>query len=141
MSSYTNFTLEVKFRIFILVLCLHLQPLYNVNLWVSYLLNQEYIAEVLCINKEKPKLQCNGKCYLRKKLEVTADSENNSIPDRIGQFAVSIVFFQELTIQDDTFEIVPLAYIPAIAYLEKSYRTWFTLLKPPPKMGDRSHIV
>ncbi len=37
--------------------------------YMEYLLNQDYIAEFLCINKDKPKLQCNGKCHLAKQLE------------------------------------------------------------------------
>lgn len=37
--------------------------------YVEYLLNQDYISEFLCVNKDQPKLQCNGKCYLVKQLE------------------------------------------------------------------------
>lgn len=37
--------------------------------YVEYILNQDYIAEFLCINKEKPELQCHGKCHLVKQLE------------------------------------------------------------------------
>ena len=37
--------------------------------YVEYILNQDYIAEFLCINKDKPKLQCNGKCHLAKQIE------------------------------------------------------------------------
>ena len=35
---------------------------------IYYLANYEYVAEVLCVNKDKPKLNCNGKCYLKKQL-------------------------------------------------------------------------
>ena len=35
----------------------------------DYFINKSYIAKVLCINKEKPKLRCNGKCYLTKQLK------------------------------------------------------------------------
>ena len=42
--------------------------------------NQKAIAEKYCINKNKPKLHCNGKCYLAKKIKVLNESEtsNNS---------------------------------------------------------------
>ncbi|WP_372937678.1 hypothetical protein [Seonamhaeicola sp.] len=36
---------------------------------IEYLLNQDYIAEFLCVNKDKPELQCNGKCHLAKELK------------------------------------------------------------------------
>ncbi len=35
----------------------------------SYLLNKDYIKEVLCINKEKASMDCEGKCHLKKELE------------------------------------------------------------------------
>ncbi|GGD21719.1 hypothetical protein GCM10011368_24680 [Hyunsoonleella pacifica] len=37
--------------------------------YIEYVLNQDYIAEFLCVNKDKPKLQCNGKCHLAKQIE------------------------------------------------------------------------
>lgn len=37
--------------------------------YVEYVLNQNYIAEFLCINKDKPELICNGKCHLMKQIE------------------------------------------------------------------------
>lgn len=36
--------------------------------FLKYLLNFEYIAEVLCINKQKEVLQCNGSCQLTKEI-------------------------------------------------------------------------
>ncbi|WP_299754325.1 hypothetical protein [uncultured Pontibacter sp.] len=35
---------------------------------VHYQLDYTYISEVLCINRDKPQLQCQGKCQLRKNL-------------------------------------------------------------------------
>ncbi|RNA60736.1 hypothetical protein D1631_01700 [Chryseobacterium nematophagum] len=35
---------------------------------VEYGVNYKYIKEVLCVNKERPELHCNGKCYLKKEL-------------------------------------------------------------------------
>ena len=43
--------------------------------YVEYVINQDYIAEFLCINKDKPKLECNGKCQLVKELEKQQDNE------------------------------------------------------------------
>ena len=36
---------------------------------VNFLSNQEFIAKNLCENIDKPELECNGKCYLMKKLK------------------------------------------------------------------------
>lgn len=42
----------------------------------DYVVNYNYIKTVLCINKAKPQLMCNGKCYLRKELAKTNDTHN-----------------------------------------------------------------
>lgn len=39
---------------------------------ISYLkfkLNQDFIAQTLCINKSKPALNCNGHCYYAQKMQ------------------------------------------------------------------------
>lgn len=38
----------------------------------GYWVNKSYIADVLCINKDKPKMSCDGKCYLMTKLKETS---------------------------------------------------------------------
>ena len=38
---------------------------------IEYNLNYDYIAKVLCINKDEPELQCNGKCQLAKEIKKT----------------------------------------------------------------------
>ncbi len=43
--------------------------------YVEYMLNQDYISEFLCINKDKPKLQCHGKCHLIKEVEKQQENE------------------------------------------------------------------
>ena len=44
-------------------------------LYAGYELNKNYIAAVLCENKAKPEMHCNGKCYLAKKLKQAEKSE------------------------------------------------------------------
>ncbi len=35
----------------------------------NFYLQQDFIAKTLCVNKDKPKMHCNGKCYLKKQLK------------------------------------------------------------------------
>jgi len=62
-----------------------------------FLLNRGYIAKVLCINKEKPKLHCNGHCYLAKQLKEQdasdrqAPAEKKEKPD-LQPFCVPMPF-------------------------------------------------
>jgi hypothetical protein len=55
----------------VLIFVISAQCFYQLGMVTYFQLNQQFIADVLCINKEKPALQCHGKCYLKKKLEVT----------------------------------------------------------------------
>ncbi|MBO9150644.1 hypothetical protein ACFOTA_00370 [Chitinophaga sp. GCM10012297] len=50
----------------------------------EFMLNQDYIARVLCINKAKPKLACNGQCQLMKKMEQETKKEQsgNAVKDK-----------------------------------------------------------
>jgi hypothetical protein len=46
----------------------------KVGILIDFKINQDFIAEVFCINKDKPMLSCNGKCYLAEQLK-KADAE------------------------------------------------------------------
>jgi len=46
---------------------------------MEYAVNYDYISTVLCINKSKPELHCNGKCYLSKELAKTNDSDSSPL--------------------------------------------------------------
>lgn len=41
----------------------------QVVITVDYLVNQESITEKYCVNKDKPQLNCKGKCHLSKELK------------------------------------------------------------------------
>lgn len=45
--------------------------------YAAFKFNQEYISDVFCINKDKPEMKCDGKCYLKKTLD-TAKEEKQS---------------------------------------------------------------
>ncbi|MET1054235.1 MAG: hypothetical protein ABWY16_02920 [Pedobacter sp.] len=47
----------------------------GIFVFAGFEMNQSYIAKVLCINKNKPELHCNGKCYLMNKLKQAQDKE------------------------------------------------------------------
>ena len=61
-------TIAIAFSLLILLLAWKDLVIYGL-----FKVNQDYIAEVLCINRAKPELKCNGHCHLSKTLE-----ENNN---------------------------------------------------------------
>ena len=44
---------------------------------IEYYGNYDYIATELCENKDKPYLECNGKCYLEKQLKEVNHTDHN----------------------------------------------------------------
>lgn len=50
--------------------------------WIvfSFKANQEYIAKNLCVNRSKPKMKCNGKCHLVKKIKESKEEKPNQAP-------------------------------------------------------------
>ena len=64
---------------YVLLFSLVVRPLFIVGHIAYYELNIDYITEKFCENKDKPQLQCNGKCHLAKELSVvTAGVESDS---------------------------------------------------------------
>lgn len=75
---------------------------------LEYYANYDYISTVLCENKDKPYLECNGKCYLEKQLnKVNHDTHDHksTIPSinfddypvsPLGQFSYQIKEFSEI---------------------------------------------
>jgi hypothetical protein len=51
------------------------KPLWPV---VEYVVNYDYIVNVLCENKDKPEMHCNGKCHLTKELAKEAGAEDKN---------------------------------------------------------------
>jgi hypothetical protein len=74
---------------------------------LEYVVNYEYISKVLCINKDKPKMQCNGKCHLMKELAKASDAEKPLSSDKKGTTPIlDVLIFEEIK----SFEIVPVCF-------------------------------
>ncbi|MCC3160667.1 hypothetical protein LJ737_25740 [Hymenobacter sp. 15J16-1T3B] len=57
----------------------------------SWWLQRDYVARVLCINRDKPQLHCNGKCHLRKELKAADAREAKQQPGNHKQAFQDIV--------------------------------------------------
>lgn len=54
--------------------------------FVSFKWNQDYIATTHCENKQEPKLECDGKCYLKKQIKKQQESDDSPLVSKKGQF-------------------------------------------------------
>ena len=95
-----------------------LSSLGQTAIYVHYLLNKNYYETVLCVNKGRPELHCNGKCKLSRELREQSEKEQD---------------FPALVLKK--YETVP-CYPSTIAYSfvvlgeKKTYTTFYYLDKP-----------
>ncbi|MEY4012763.1 MAG: hypothetical protein RIT22_1887 [Bacteroidota bacterium] len=120
----------MKNIVFIVLISLFLKPILPV---VDYVVNYEYISKVLCENKDKPKLQCNGKCHLMKQLAKAAETENPKSSDKKQNTPIQeVLFFKEIK----SFSIVSFSFSTESkinsSYLELySYLNTNSVFHPP----------
>ena len=64
---------------------------------IDYVVNYDYISTVLCVNKAKPKLECNGKCHLVKELAKSSESESPISSDKkMASQQFEVLFLEEI---------------------------------------------
>lgn len=72
----------------------------------DYVINQDYIAEFLCVNTDKPELDCNGKCYLVQELEQQNKDKKENLPKiAMEDYPIGFVHFISFASPKDTLYI------------------------------------
>jgi hypothetical protein len=83
----------------LLLTSITLQLCNRVGIIAWFSLNQDKVVELFCINKDKPELDCKGKCYLAEKLEEAKQSEEGaSIPNSKHKQTTEELLFLEKTL-------------------------------------------
>lgn len=78
-------TIFLAFSIFI-------QTFSSVIIKADFYMNQSYIAKNLCVNRDKPMMHCNGKCYLAKKIKQQEKQDQQAPASRNERFDVILYF-------------------------------------------------
>lgn len=95
----------VKKVILILALIMLTKPLWPV---MDYFANYNYIVTELCENKDKPEMECNGKCYLAKQLaKEAADDDQNPLNNKTSKTEIPQIIISE-NISEFQFAPIPL---------------------------------
>ena len=79
-----------------LVLIIMLKTFSLISTVLLFKINRQFYAEVLCINKNRPELACNGKCVLMQKLQSQLQTEQKKESDKfhyILERALESIFF------------------------------------------------
>ena len=101
--------------------------------FVEYELNKEYISEFLCINRDKPRLQCDGKCHLAQELrevnEQTNTEQNSKLPSLdMKEYPVSVLDNNEDIFATEYIQTA-LVYVAPEIGKTKCYSS--SILRPP----------
>lgn len=94
----------------------------------EFRLNQDYITKNLCINRNKPKMHCNGKCQLMKKL--AAEEEQNTAGNNTKTVKITGGLFMEKA---------PVMALVALLPELPSYNQVFIMHKPTSAISSVFH--
>ena len=116
------------------MIVLILWPCWKMGLvWAWFKANQTFIAKEFCINKNRPELHCDGKCFLTTKMrDVHQQGHNNfvnGLEDLLGKNLVYV--FQGITLSMPRFEPAALHQEQYRYKLPLSYQPILALIKPP----------
>lgn len=104
----------------------------------DYFLRYDYYSSVLCVNKAKPELKCNGKCHLA--LQKQEDNEQNTpLPElRVFEFFAA----QYLEAQESAAKELEFSYTFNFPYVNSLPQTGVILrLLRPPQLNLHRYLV
>lgn len=82
--------------IYILLVATLLPSVSSWGVIAHYQLNKEYIARVLCENRDKPQMHCNGQCYLAKQLKANQEKQAKEMAGRMRHLPTVVLFCADL---------------------------------------------
>ena len=90
---FVSYFCVMKKMAFIFAMLIFCKPVVPV---IEYIVNYDYIATVLCENKEKPQMHCNGKCHLMKELAKASETEKPQQSEKkSSHHETEVLFFHE----------------------------------------------
>ena len=117
----------------VLLLSLILRPaLLLVNL-IDYHYNIAYIIENFCVNKEKPQLNCDGKCYLAQKLTSLEQPVDSNTDDFTVNFELFVPLFFNTSHRAESLSCPGYGLKPDFSYLDSLGLELSEVIDPPPK--------
>ncbi len=81
----------------LVVLTIVFQSFGKLYVFVDYMFYKNYYADVLCINKDKPEMHCNGQCAFMQKIKSQEKSET-PISNVVYKLFETVLFTQFSTI-------------------------------------------
>ncbi|MBL7745083.1 MAG: hypothetical protein JNN00_16535 [Chitinophagaceae bacterium] len=70
----------------ILLFIFSAQTFYYAGITCWFYINRGYVAKELCVNRSRPELKCNGKCFLAKKLKEAENRQQEQTPQQLKEW-------------------------------------------------------
>ncbi|RIV24962.1 hypothetical protein DYU11_06485 [Fibrisoma montanum] len=97
-----------------------------------YHANKAYIARVLCENRDRPELHCDGHCFLAKRLKARQDKQDQETTERVQRIPTLQLFCQSQVPFAFGASVTDLPLVSLPKYLLQSYAAPLDgLLQPP----------
>lgn len=100
-----------------------------------YHVNKDYIARVLCENRDKPQLHCDGHCYLAKRLKARQDRQDKETTERVQTMPVWQLFCAEYPVFPFAERTGGQPQVRSFAYQLAAYSAPLAPVFQPPGIG------
>lgn len=90
---------------YILISLLTLQSFSPLVIFSAYYANKSFVAGVLCENKNKPRLHCDGKCFLSKQLQKAEKEEHSQ--NTPAKAIEAFVYTEQVSLHNISNELYP----------------------------------
>lgn len=115
-----------------LILVFTAPMLVKTSIFISWKANQDYIIENCCINRDKPELECNGKCQLSKQLKAVDQEASSNKPAAVPKLKLETLEMVLTTQEAFNHQLSGLiASIPVFAQSEYTYNYLSDCFHPP----------
>jgi hypothetical protein len=112
-----------------LLIVYFLKPIFP---FIEYAVDKEYIENILCINKNKPEKNCNGKCHLKNQLKkASEEGPKKNIPIKINSNDLPLILSQ---LNKLDFKIYP-SIIKTGFYINSYFSDFYFTIFHPPKFN------
>jgi hypothetical protein len=101
--------------------------------FLVYYINFDYISEVLCINKNKPQINCEGTCYLKDQIQQTQKSQRTNQNNPIIEWTKTNLLYFVQIIKVGCLEIFSQHTLPKKSYLFSVQENLQIPPTPPPR--------
>jgi len=98
-----------------------LKPIFPV---LDYVVNYHYISTVLCVNRAKPQMHCNGKCHLMKEMAKESENEKPISSDKKNGMSENEILFFEIIQPFESNQI----FYPTTSKMNEAYSNLYSYL-------------